>query len=790
MTIPPVRLGLVSLAAAMILRGASSAPVIPAGTEVLPGTFRLEERTGLPALIVRQWDAHLLGAIAQAKVDRERQWQCDESSPEAYARSRRGNREHLQRMIGAIDARVTVTAPERVLALGQPETRAETAAFSAQCIRWPVFPNVHGEGLLLRPKAGVRACVVVIPDADQTPEMLAGIAPGVAPESQIGRLLAENGLLVVIPTLLDRTSRWSRDDRLAIQTDQTHREWIYRQAGEVGRHPIGYEVQKIQAVIDWFAAPNGPGAAGKIGVAGYGEGGLLALYAAALDERIVATWVSGYFQPREEVWREPLYRNLWGLLTEFGDAELAAMVAPRGLVVEHSGFPAVVQPSPRGPAPKGVRQVGGAGRIVTPDYAAVAAEWERARKLAGTMSGKFELVAGAGGNTVPFGSLAAAQAFGRGLGVPQLSAKLGPFLRQSPFSAEETEARQYRQVHELQEYTQARLRLAEYERERFFWSKLKMENPEQWNRAVQDYRTYFWDEVIGRFSGPALPFNARTRRLDAYTDAQVTTYEVLLDVLPGVETWGYLILPADLKPGERRPVVVCQHGANGQPASALDPDDVYKDFARRLARRGFVVYAPFNPNKLLNEEFRQLQRKGNVLKKTVFGIFAANHQRVLDWLKTQPFVDPRRLAFYGLSYGGKTAVRVPAVLEDYCLSICSGDFNDYVQKVTSVRSDKNSFMFVDSYENVQFNLGNTFNYAEMAALIAPRPFMVEHGYLDKVAPLEWAAAEYAKVQKLYFYLGIPGKTAMAFFDGPHMIHGEETFKFLHRQLRWPESSAR
>lgn len=99
-------------------------------------------------------------------------------------------------------------------------------------------------------------------------------------------------------------------------------------------------------------------------------------------------------------------------------------------------------------------------------------------------------------------------------------------------------------------------------------------------------------------------------------------------------------------------------------------------------------------------------------------------------------------------------------------------------------------MFVDSYENVQFNLANTFNYAEMAALIAPRPFMVEHGYKDRVAPLEWAAAEYSKVQKLYFYQGIPEKTAMAFFDGPHMIHGEETFKFLHRQLRWPESSGR
>jgi hypothetical protein len=366
-----------------------------------------------------------------------------------------------------------------------------------------------------------------------------------------------------------------------------------------------------------------------------------------------------------------------------------------------------------------------------------------------------------------------------------MQATAQPFITSRPLSAVEVDARQYRQVHELQEFTQAHLRLAEYERENFFWSNARPESPEQWNEAMKPFRKYFWDEVIGRFPESDIPLNARTRRLEEYSDAQLTTYEVMLDVQPGVETWGYLILPVDLKPGERRPVVVCQHGAGGQPSSTLDPDGPYKDYARRLARQGFIVYAPYNPNKLLNEEFRQLQRKGNLLKKTVFGIFAANHQRVLSWLKQQPFVDGQRMAFYGLSYGGKTAVRVPTVLDDYCLSICSGDFNDYVQKVTSVRTDKNSFMFVDSYENVQFNLGNTFNYAEMAALIAPRPFMVEHGYKDRVAPLEWAAAEYAKVRKLYFQLGIPERTAMAYFDGPHMIHGGETFPFLHRQLRWP-----
>ena len=36
------------------------------------------------------------------------------------------------------------------------------------------------------------------------------------------------------------------------------------------------------------------------------------------------TAVSAYFDRREAVWEEPIYRNVWGLLREFGDAEIAA----------------------------------------------------------------------------------------------------------------------------------------------------------------------------------------------------------------------------------------------------------------------------------------------------------------------------------------------------------------------------------------------------------------------------------------------------------------------------------
>jgi hypothetical protein len=143
------------------------------------------------------------------------------------------------------------------------------------------------------------------------------------------------------------------------------------------------------------------------------------------------------------------------------------------------------------------------------------------------------------------------------------------------------------------------------------------------------------------------------------------------------------------------------------------------------------------------------------------------------------------MAFYGLSYGGKTAMRVPAVLPRYCLSICSGDFNEWTWKNASV-DFRGSYMFTGEYEMPEFNMGHTIVYAEMAALIAPRPFMVERGHDDGVGIDEWVAYEYAKVRRLYDKLGIGDRTEIEFFNGGHEINGKGTFAFLQRHLGWPK----
>jgi dienelactone hydrolase len=622
--------------------------------------------------------------------------------------------------------------------------------------------------------------------------------------------LAENGCEVLVPVLIDRQDTWSGNPRIKRFTNQPHREWIYRQAYELGRHIIGYEVQKVSAAVDFLEGRRRKeeGRMPKIGVAGYAEGGLIAFYAAALDRRIEAALVSGYFDSRQRLWEEPIYRNVFGLLREFGDAEIASLIAPRALIVEYSVGPKVDGP----PAPREGRTGAAPGKLKTPEYESVEAEFERARALlkAGNPNAfdRLKLITGTEGMTTGPGSDRALTAFLDALGV-----SIAQFKQPGQAPAElrpafDPGARQQRQVKELEDYTQKLLAESERARADFFWNKVKATSPQDWETSCAPFKQILWEQVIGRLPSPALPVNARSRRLEmplgdhsseqsSFASGGATAggkgwtgYEVVLDVNPDVFAWGILLVPKDLKPGERRPVVVCQHGLEGVPLDVVGQDPkgesyhYYKGFAARLAERGFVVFAPHNPYRG-GHTFRQLQRKANPLQLSLFSVIIAQHSRILDWLATLPFVDAKRIGFYGLSYGGKTAMRVPALLPGYALSICSGDFNDWIRKNVSV-DYPGSYMFGGEYEMPEWNLGGTFGYAEMAALIAPRPFMVERGHRDPVGVDEWVAAEYSKVRRLYDQLGIGDQTAIEFFNGEHTINGMGTFEFLHKHLNWPK----
>ncbi len=680
---------------------------VPAQQQVpLAGTKKLALEGDIASQMIDGVDRFLLRKLDESVERRERHWKRDFSSPEAYAKSVEPNRKRLAHILGVRDERVGFDAPEIVSTTDLPAIAAEAETYLIHYVRWPAIGDVQGRGVLLVPKEREPlADVIVVRHGGKHGDLLSD-EPG-EENNPYARHLATSGCRVLIVSVVERV----------VEADKkiNSRELIYRSAFELGRGLIGYEVQKVLAAVDWMHRDRSGATSRKIGVAGWGDGAAIALYSAALDTRIDAALVSGYFDDRRNMWQEPIDRNVFGLLDQFGDAELASLVAPRRLIVEAC----------KGPAESfGGRGGGAPARLISPDLNAVKREVDRAQTLIAPLkTGAIDLVItkdGAG----PCGSDEALKLLLDSLSHTAMLEKSARPPKQNWTGILRVMGRFGRELqqdfHELDRHNQQLLIESPYVRAEFM-KKLDTSSVEAYEKSTAWYREYFATEVIGQFDDRLLQPNPRSRK--AYETDKWTGYEVVLDVFPDVFAYGLLLLPKDLKDGERRPVVVCQHGLEGRPQDTIgnQKSGSYSAFAARLAERGFITFAPQNIY-IFRDRFRTLQRKANPLGKTLFSIMVPQHQQITDWLKSLPFVDGERIAFYGLSYGGKSAMRIPPLVKNYCLSICSADFNEWVWKNASSRSPY-SYYDKGEYEIFEFDLGSTFNYAEMAALIAPRPFM-------------------------------------------------------------------
>jgi dienelactone hydrolase len=746
-------------------------PMLKAATDtsLLPGTEMLDWKGDLAVRMVDKIDHWLDGEI---KANREAGTDLG------------GTREELARKLGlTLDARPADNA--FVYSARRKGPVGHGRGYTIRQVRWRAFGELDAVGLLLEPNEGQpRADIIALADAGQPPEEICGLAPfgNEGRTTPFAGRMAMNGCRVLVPVLIERSG-----ERHGMST----REWLHRPAWEMGRTLAGYEVQMVLAGVDCFNSAEG-GRSARTAVVGWGEGGRVALYAAALDDRIDGALVSGYFGPRDRVWDEPADRTVFGLLDGHSDAGIASLIAPRSLVVEvghypRYGFRLDVYGVPERLA-RGAAKHGKPGRLLEPSLDAVRGELARIKTpmWEATLLGTEQAV-----NNESWRSLLAKI----GIKVPDPPAGTPTWddgvVPVPPVRTKQTIARRHDElVAALERHNQWALTDSKRLRDEFI-KGLNFESPEKFTESTRPLRASFSRDVIGEFAKLQKRSSPRPRSRAFQEGEKTRSFEVVLDVHEGVFAYGILTIPKDLKldGSERRPVVVCQHGLEGRPQSTVGEQDhhYYKAFATRLAERGFVTFAPQNIY-IGHDRFRILQFKANTLGCTLFSIMVPQHRQITNWLAGLPFVDQERIAFYGLSYGGKSAMRIPPLVERYCLSICSADFNEWIWKnsATDSRSLRYSYANKGEYEIFEFNLGNTFNYYEMAALICPRPFMVERGHFDGVAPDETVAYEFAKVRHLYAAkLGIDKRTTIEWFVGPHTIHGVGTYKFLHQHLKWP-----
>jgi hypothetical protein len=240
----------------------------------------------------------------------------------------------------------------------------------------------------------------------------------------------------------------------------------------------------------------------RVGI-GFSEGALLALYSAALDGRFRAALISGYFAPRERLFEEPIYRNVFGLLRDFGDAELAALIAPRQLIVEPS-HPVEIT----GPPPARAGRSGAApGVIGTPELKLVTAEVARANELRAALKGASPVTL-INPNTTP-GSDEAIAALLHALDLEKSAPRAvadAPQRQQQP-SREIIDARQERAVRELERFTQRLVRQSERARNDAVSAR---RNGADWEGIQRNYVAGY-GKKLSASCRPPRSANARTR---------------------------------------------------------------------------------------------------------------------------------------------------------------------------------------------------------------------------------------------------------------------------------------
>ena len=271
----------------------------------------------------RGWDCPL----------RDESWDLDFSSLAAFRDSVEPWRERFRAEIGGLPAAV---AQVRVQAR---EPVAERDGYRVEyLILESRVPGVTVHAYLLtpdparfpRPAAGYPA-VVALHGTHSTPESVIELTPDDRDYSNgFGARLAERGVVVVVPDV--GQNLYVRDRIRAVA------EW----AGTPSA--MGMHVQRVVSAVDFIASlPDvNPDAIGMYGVS---WGGQLAQWAAALDQRVAAVVVSGWFRDFatwfcEQVNPGQIETHLLylpaGFWARFNASRVGTLIAPRPTLIEAS----------------------------------------------------------------------------------------------------------------------------------------------------------------------------------------------------------------------------------------------------------------------------------------------------------------------------------------------------------------------------------------------------------------------------------------------------------------------
>jgi hypothetical protein len=257
---------------------------------------------------------------------------------------------------------------------------------------------------------------------------------------------------------------------------------------------------------------------------------------------------------------------------------------------------------------------------------------------------------------------------------------------------------------------------------------------------------------------------------------------------PGLYVTGNLYRPktvTDKLPGI---LYVCGHGRAVKDGISYGNKTYYQHHGAWFARNGYVclVIDTIQLGEIEGIHHGTYKYKmwwWNTRGYTPAGVEAWNGMRAIDYLQSRPEVDGERIGVTGRSGGGAYSWWIAALDQRVKCAVP-------VAGITSLKNHVVDGCIEGHCDCMYMVNSHRWDFAQVAALVAPRPLLISNTDKDSIFPLDGVVDVYTKTKRIYDLLGASNKIGLHITEGPHKDTQElrvHAFRWLNRWLKNDDS---
>jgi dienelactone hydrolase len=257
--------------------------------------------------------------------------------------------------------------------------------------------------------------------------------------------------------------------------------------------------------------------------------------------------------------------------------------------------------------------------------------------------------------------------------------------------------------------------------------------------------------------------------------------------LPGLYVTANLYVPKNLTKKVPAILYVCGHGQVKTNGVSFGNKTAYQHHGEWFARNGYVCLT-IDTIQLGELEgihhgtYREGMWWWNSRGYTPAGVEAWNSIRGLDYLQSRPEVDGEKLGVTGRSGGGGYSWWTAALDERIKAAVPVAGITDLQNHVVDgcVEGHCDCMFMMNTYR---------WDYAKVAALVAPRPLLIANTDKDRIFPLDGVVRLHKDVARIYKLHGATNNLGLLITEGPHKDTQDlqvPAFRWFNRFLKGEE----